>query len=271
VAMALITLLPLRLGEVSRPALLREKGKLSAWAVTGTVGAERIIDGLVFSLLLLAGLAIARPADQLPDHIGSLAIPAAVVPRAATIAGAGFAAGFALMLLFYFQRALARRLGGVVGVVSKPLALRITEIIERLSDGLRFLTQLRYAGPYLFLTLLAVWAHVWAIDALGDAVGIAELTFTQSCVLVGVLALGFAMPNAPGFFGQVQLAVYAGLAVYLAPEQVVGPGATMAFLFYVTYVGLVFGLAGLGLLIGYGPAGSERLATSGAATSADIP
>jgi hypothetical protein len=260
VSMAVITLLPLRLGEMSRPALLREKGRLSFGAVTGTVAAERIIDGMAFSLLLLAGLAIARPASELPDHIGKLAVPASLVPRAAALASIGFTCGFVLMLLFYFQRELARRLvAASVGLVSKPLAQKLSGIVERLSDGLRFITQWRYALPYLGVTLAAVLAHVWAISALAVGVGIPELGFAESSVLVGVLALGFAVPNAPGFFGQIQLAIFAGLAVYTAPEKVIGPGATLAFLFYVTYVGLVFGLAALAMLVGYGPAPSGEL------------
>ena len=83
IAVGLITFLPFRLGEVARPAMLREKGKLSGWAVTGTVGAERIIDGVLFSIMLLLGLAFAAPHEPLPERIGNLPVPAAYVPRAA--------------------------------------------------------------------------------------------------------------------------------------------------------------------------------------------
>lgn len=263
VAMALVTLLPLRLGEMSRPLLLRDKGRLSFGAITGTVAAERIIDGLAFSILLLAGLTVARPGPDLPDHIGNLAVPASVVPRAAGIAALAFAGGFVLMLGFYLKRDLARRMTrGVVGLVSTRLAERVTGLVERLSEGLSFMAQPRFAIPYLLLTILGLVTHVVAVQALAVAVGIPQLGFAQSSVLVGVLALGFAMPNAPGFFGQVQLAIYAGLAVYLSPAQVVGPGATMAFLFYVSYVALVFGLAGVSLLVGYGPELGPALASA---------
>jgi len=71
--------LPFRLAEALRPALIREKDKLSAWAITGSVAAERVVDGLFSMLLLLVALALAVPLDPLPEKIGDLAIPAALV------------------------------------------------------------------------------------------------------------------------------------------------------------------------------------------------
>jgi hypothetical protein len=252
IAGALITFLPFRVGEMARPAMLREEGKLSIMNVTATVAAERILDGLAFSALLLLGLALAEPRLPLAEHVGGLPISASLVPRAARLASIGFTCAFVVMVVFYRWRAFARRTTeAVIGVVSRRVAERIAGMIERLSDGLRFLTAPRHAVPYVVITLLSIAAHVWAIDLLAEAVGIPELTFAQSSVVVGVLALGFAMPNAPGFFGAVQLAMYAGLAVYIAPTKVVHEGAAMVFLFYVTYLGIILLLAALGLAADY--------------------
>jgi hypothetical protein len=84
---------------------------------------------------------------------------------------------------------------------------------------------------------------------LASAVGLPPLSFGESSVLVGVLAIGFALPNAPGFFGAVQLALYAGLALYVPPAAVVREGAGLVFIFYASYLGIVLGLALLGLLL----------------------
>lgn len=252
IALALITFLPLRLGEVSRPAMLREKGHLSAWAVTGTVGAERIIDGVLFSVMLLLGLSLAHPHEPLPSHIGTLPVPASLIPRVARLACLGFAAAFALMAAFYWHRALARRITHrVVGVVSEKLAHRLADVVESLSDGLRFLRDPRYSVPYVTVTIIAMLAHVWSMQLLARAVGISELTFIQSTVVVGFLALGFGMPNAPGFFGTVQLALYASLAVYVAPEKVVHAGAGFVFIFYAAYLALVIVLAAVSAIVEY--------------------
>jgi hypothetical protein len=259
VAMALVTLLPFRLGEFARPAMLRERGKVSGWAVTGTVGAERIIDGVAFGLTLLLGLAFAPPVSPLPEKIGNLPVPAALVPRAAVIATLGFTAALIVMAIFYRWREGARRLTeATLGRVSARIGTRVADIISYMSDGFKFLTNPRYTLPYIIVTAACVLSHVWAIELLARAVGITSLSFAQSAVVVGVLALGFALPNAPGFFGAVQLALYASLVLYLAPAEVTNAGASLVFIFYLSYIGIVMGLGLIGLLVEYLSGGANQ-------------
>lgn len=250
IGLAAITYLPLRIGEFVRPAMLRDKGSLSAWAITGTVGAERILDGIVFSGILLLGLAMAAPQVPLPDHVGALPVPVWLVPRSASIASLVFVVAFIVMAAFYWFRAQARRLTELaVGLFSKSLATRVADIVERLSDGLRFLTDVRHSVPYLVVTLLSVFSLVYGIEVLANAVGLAELSISQSMVVLGVLALGFTAPNAPGFFGVVQLALYMGLATYIAPDKVAKEGSVLVFIYYATYLLSVTLLAAIALLM----------------------
>jgi hypothetical protein len=229
---------------MARPAMLRERGKLSGWALTATVGAERIIDGVVFGITLLAGLALAPPREPVPDHIGSLPIPAALVPRAAVTATAFFGAGMVVMVAFYWRRAFARAVvDRLVGVVSRRVASTVAGVIERTSDGLQFLTDAKNTVPYLAITMVSLVANVWAIQALAVSVGLPDIGFARASVLLGVLAIGFALPNAPGFFGAVQLSLYASLALYVAPDSIPREGACFVFLYYVTYLAVVMGLA----------------------------
>jgi glycosyltransferase 2 family protein len=252
IALALITFLPLRLGEVARPAMLRKKGQLSAWAVTGTVGAERVVDGVVISMLLLAGLAIAAPHEPMPSKIGNLPIPAALVTGGATVASLVFGSAFVVMACFYwFRRQASQLTERVIGVVSPRFAKRAAEILGRLSDGLKFLVVPRYSLPYLAITLFSLGSQVWSVELLAHAVGIPELTFAQALVVLGLVGLGFGMPNAPGFFGTVQLALYAGLAAYVAPEKVAREGATLVFLFYVVYLAIIVLMAAISLVVEY--------------------
>ena len=248
-AMALITFVPFRLGELARPVMLRERGKISAWAVTATVGAERIVDGVLFSAMLLLGLFIAEPATPLPERVGDLPISAAVVPRAGMVASIGFGAVFVVMIVFYrFRKFSIRVTEKVFGIVSPKLGARIAELVGRVSDGLRFLADVRTALPYTLITIVCLLSHVWGVQLLGYAVGLDEITFAQSMVMVGMLALGFATPNAPGGFGAVQLALYAALAVYVAPARVVQQGGALVFLFHASYLALIVVIAVLSLL-----------------------
>ena len=56
VGFAAVVLLPFRLGEAVRPGLLYSRARVPLGTSAGVVGAERIVDGLVLSLLLLSGV-----------------------------------------------------------------------------------------------------------------------------------------------------------------------------------------------------------------------
>lgn len=235
-----ITVLPFRAGEMVRPVLIRKKGHLTGWAATGTVGAERVCDGLFLSAMLFAALTLATPLDPLPSHIGHLPVPASVVPSAAYTALLVFAAAFVVMGVFYWRRAWARRMTErVVGLVSKPLADWLAHRVEQVADGLKFLTTPRYTVPFVATT-----AVYWLLNAAGAwllawGCGFSSITYSQACVNVGVLALGILLPNAPGFFGAFQISIYAAFAMYFAPALVVGPGSVFVLLAYVAQLGIV--------------------------------
>jgi uncharacterized membrane protein YbhN (UPF0104 family) len=261
-----IGLLPFRMGEAARPLLIRRDAKVSAWAATGTVGAERLIDGLSISLLLLASLRIARPLDPLPDRIGDLAIPVRIVPSVAVGMASAFAFGCAVMAIFYWRRAWAERLTlAVVGLVSVRFARWLSSRLVETASGLGFLTKVRYTVPYLFATL-AYWllnAASWWVLAQGCGLG--AVGYVQAIAVMGVVALGIVVPSTPGFFGVFQAAIYAGLAMYLPPDQVKGAGALYAFYGYVLPMGLTVLFGAVAALVRpapskVGPDGSSRLA-----------
>lgn len=259
IAGALILLLPLRLGEFARPAMLREKGKVSGWHITGTVAAERLVDGVVFGFVLLVGLAVAQPHEPLPDHIGDLAVPVALVPKAAKAATVLFCSALAVMaLLLWKQTWVESVIHKTLGRVAPRLAERFAHMSARLVEGAKFLPKPGLAAPYLSLSALHVATHGLALVWCARAIGF-ELTWMQSMTVTGVLALGFALPNAPGFFGAVQLALYAGLGLYLAPEVVVREGAALTCFFYVGFVGLVLTNALIAAAFEYGPLSRSKM------------
>jgi uncharacterized membrane protein YbhN (UPF0104 family) len=261
-----IALLPFRMGEAARPLLIRRDAKLSAWAATGTVGAERLIDGLSISLLLLAALRIARPMDDLPDRIGGLEIPVRVVPSLAVGTASAFAVGCVVMAVFYFRRAWAERLTlAVLGLVSVRFAHWLSTRLAETAGGLGFLTKARYSLPFLLATLV-----YWLINAaswwvLAQGCGLDAIGYFQSVAVMGVVALGIVVPSTPGFFVAFQLAIYAGLAMYLPPAEVQGTGAVYAFYGYVLPVGLTVLFGGVAALVPpatpkVGPESRSRLA-----------
>lgn len=231
--------LPFRMGEAVRPALIREKDKLSAWAATGTVAAERVVDGLFASLILFASLELAQPLDPLPDTIGGLPIPAALVPKAAYSAVLLFALAFGAILVFYLWRNWARRTTeAVIGIVSPKLARWLADKVDHLADGFRFLPQLRYSVPFVLGTACYWFLNAFGMWFLMRASGLDDIKFIQVMAVMGVLSLGMLVPNAPGFFGTFQISIYAGLAMYRPGTEVVGAGSVAVFWMYVIQMGL---------------------------------
>jgi len=228
---------PLRMGEIARPWLVARDGKVTFLQATGTVAAERIIDGLVLTLVLVVSLLLSTPLSPLPDHVGKLAVPVAALPTAAYGTCALF--GSALILMIAFNRwrlAMHRLIRSMVGLVSPRLADWVMLRIDKLSDGLEFLRS-REAGAF-FRDTLAYWAVMlsatWALlRGCGVAAGVAE-----AGVLLGVVGVGSLIPSGPGFFGTFQLATYAGLAMFFSEALVLGPGAAFAFISYSAQVSL---------------------------------
>jgi uncharacterized protein (TIRG00374 family) len=240
VGYAAILMFPFRTGEAVRPVLLHRRGGVSGWAAMGSVAAERIIDGLFLSILLFVALQLATPLDPLPDHIGELPVPVAVVPGAAYATFGTFFVALSVMSVFYWRRQWARDMTqAVVGLVSPALARWLATRIETVAQGLHFLPRLRFTVPFLLATL-AYWAlHCATAWLLAWGCGFDSISFAEACVTVGVLGLGALVPNAPGFFGAFQMSAYAGFAMYFPAADVVSAGAAYVFVAYGVQVAVI--------------------------------
>ncbi|MBI4703333.1 MAG: flippase-like domain-containing protein [Deltaproteobacteria bacterium] len=247
IGFAAVLFLPLRLGEVVRPWLVARRGAVRGWEAAGTVGAERVVDGLALSAILFGALELSTPLDPLPERVGALELPVRAVRGAAYGALGLFALCFALMALLYWQRERALRLVRAgAGLASQRLGARLAGIAARVADGLRFLPAARHGLPFLLETL-AYWAlNAAGLWLLARSCGIEPLGGLEACVVMGSLGIGILVPAGPGFFGAYQLSVYLALALYLPPERVVGPGSAFVFLSYTSQLAL----HALGALVG---------------------
>jgi uncharacterized membrane protein YbhN (UPF0104 family) len=190
-------------------------------------------------LILFGSLWLAKPLDPLPNTIGGLPVPVALVPKAAYSAVTLFAVLFVAILVFYLWRNWARRTTErVIGIASPKLATWLADKVDHLADGFRFLPQFKYSVPFMLMT-----GAYWLLNALGMwilmlAAGLENIEFIQVTAILGVLSLGMLVPNAPGFFGTFQISIYAGLAMYRPGADIVGPGSVAVFWMYVVQIGL---------------------------------
>src|SRR5690349_18337526 len=110
IGFAAILLMPFRLGEIVRPYMIREKGKVSMSSATGTVVAERVVDGLYLSIILAIALICVPTIHPLPEKV--IGLPVSV--EHVRMSGFGmlgiFTSAFATIAVFYFARAWARKM-----------------------------------------------------------------------------------------------------------------------------------------------------------------
>ena len=248
VGYAIVFFAPLRTGELARPWLIARRREAGFLQAAGTVVAERIIDGVTLSSVLVLGLLGSTRLDPLPQ-IGKLPVSVAALPAAAYMTLPVFGAALLVMIAFRRWRASSQRLlQRGIGLVSERLAAWVIVRVERFSDGLALLrpehtrAYLRDTAVYWFLMFASNWL---LLRACGIATGPAE-----AAVVLGVTGMGTLVPSGPGFFGTFQLASYAALALFFVESIALGPGAAFTFLAYSTNVALTVlsALAGIVLM-----------------------
>ncbi len=249
IGIATIMLAPLRMGEAARPYLLARDGKVTFFQALGAAGAERVIDGLVLMLSAALALALSTPISPLPDHLGDVALPVSIIPRAIYVAAAVFTGGALALTVFYLARGFAHKVTmALLSPISAKLAKFVTTTLERLADGLSVLgspeNRLRFLGETLLYVLCANIAQWLLLRACGIQASIA-----QSCVTLGVLGLGVIVPAGPGLFGAFQIGTYSGLALYFPLTVLRTSGAVMAFVSYAAQLLSMLLALGLGFWI----------------------
>lgn len=239
VGFAAILVFPFRMGEVVRPYMVREKGKVSLTRATGSVVGERVVDGLFLTVVLAIALLVVPTRNPMDQRIPGLpTVTVGYVRHASFVMLGFFAAVFACIALYYFARGFAEKLThATLGLVSKKLANKVAETAIKLGEGLHFLGRRRDALPFLAET-----TAYWGLNALGmwllaygcgvtHADG-SQLTFLEACALMGTLGVTILIPGPPFLLGTFQAGIIAGLGMYCSAETLAGPGIAYASLMF---------------------------------------
>jgi uncharacterized protein (TIRG00374 family) len=199
--------LPARAGEIARAYALTRQTSVPFATSIASLAVDRLFDMLV--LLLLAALAFfdpkfpgeARIAGQTLGHLvqGSIVLIVFIL--------------VALYALAFFPTQLVRAFELFARRVSPSLEQRGKSVLFRFSEGLSVLK-----SPRRFSAVLAWTVAHWLLNALGfwlgfKAVGI-TLPFSAALFLQNLIALGVALPSAPGFFGVFEKFATVGLGIY---------------------------------------------------------
>jgi hypothetical protein len=205
-------LFPLRLGELARPFLVKQTvaGRVRMTRVLSTVVVERVVDGLVVSLLLASILGGLPSQGRVVDQrltVGAWVALGVFVGASLLLAGA----------VWQHDRTVGL-LRATFGRVAPGLIRRVIELVDTFVGGLRSLPSGAAFGRFLGLTViywgvngLGIWSMTHAFGLPVDLVGAYAM---MACVVVGMM-----VPNSPGNIGSFWYFLLIPLPLYGVSEE----------------------------------------------------
>jgi uncharacterized protein (TIRG00374 family) len=215
IGFAVLTLLPLRVGDLLRPYLLARREGLRASAVLATVAMERILD--LMAVLILLAIFLWSPSDiaSLPPDAGAALT---MLRRWGGILGALSVVAIGLMwVLATHPQRLASLVMTVERVVSPRIAHAVARYVSFFSTGFAATRSPAALARAVFWSMgvwLAVAAETWIV-ARGFGI---NMSFVGSFVMQPLLVLGVAV-GTPGGLGPYQWAYVFGVTTFFGATQ----------------------------------------------------
>jgi uncharacterized protein (TIRG00374 family) len=204
--------IPGRLGEVVRPALVSGREKIPLAPVLGTVVADRVMDGIAILVLFAVGLWITPLQGQAAEH-------AAYFRGIAVVTVGAFVGVLAVMLAASRARPALE-----TWVEKRGRTLRwLGRVVLAFSRGTEALHQ-----PRLMVQIVVHSLLVWLVISAGLWIGVwscgAKIPFGGMLIMMPIIALGVALPT-PGGAGGFHAAITFGLTELFAVDPTVAVGA----------------------------------------------
>jgi glycosyltransferase 2 family protein len=205
-----ILALPARLGEFVRPGLLRQRG-ISGTQALGTIAVERIVDGLIISVLVFGACFSLRSATS-PSWMMKMAWIALAVFTAAMVFLALALRRPQPTVAFFLRLSLLPKLSPrLAGAIENKLVTMIRGF-EVLRDKKNLAVFVVWSLVYWFANGLGVWLLAKGFHTIDPAF---DLGLVAALATMGVVAVGIMLPNSPGNFGQFQWFTLLGLSITL--------------------------------------------------------
>jgi glycosyltransferase 2 family protein len=198
--------LPFRLGEVLRVGAISRLAPVPFSSALSSLLVERVLDALTVVALFSGALMLV----DIPVDGGA--------QRAMARIGILGAIGLLLAIIAALFPSQAERV--VVALTPsgrvRELAVKLT---RRLLDGVGALRDPRRAVPVVAWSLVIWLVNASAFWVAFRAFGI-DAPFAAALVLQGVLVIGIALPQAPGFVGGFEAAIVASLLLFGVSQEV---------------------------------------------------
>ena len=198
-------ILPVRIGEVVRAYILGSRENLSKSLSLATIVVERILDGLTILSFLIPGLLLfSFPPKLKAAAIGLLFFYACLIVF--------------LFLLTFYTELITRLVRRTISPLSSKLADQLIAMLRSFCEGLRIFK----SGPQIFWIFLYTLG-IWVAAALIVMMFLYSFHFAvplyASFILLAIIAVGVALPAAPGYVGPLQMACIIGLAIFGVPKS----------------------------------------------------
>ena len=233
IAFTINCLLPGRLGELARPAILYKRDKVEFSKVLATVGVERIFDivTLLSIFIFIMGSIQIDPSLSLTFNGYQINQKTLLDIRTKTIL-----AGIILLgLIFMFMLPVTRRaIGRFISYLPQLLFFTTVHFRERMAK--RFHTRSHaildnialgfevLKNPYKILACLLLSAGVWLLSFCSFYILIlgckgVNVTFLQASASIIIMCFFIMLPSVPGYWGIWEVGGIYGLMIFGVPKM----------------------------------------------------
>jgi len=218
-----ILILPLRLGEFVRPALLAQKTNISISAGLGTAVVERVVDGLVITGLLFVTLMtydgeVSTGAIQFAGALSaSIFIPALLVCIAAYLRR-----DWTMHKVLWFAKWMPFGIGD-----------KLAGMLDAFISGLKGLVEGEALSRFLGFSIL-YWGcnatSMWLLARFGFGL---EIGLWDTVTMMAVLVIGIMIPAGPAMAGNFEYFVLQAAALFVVLEEQGGAVGAFAGILHV--------------------------------------
>jgi uncharacterized protein (TIRG00374 family) len=228
-----ILALPVRLGEFVRPYFVTRERGVRMSAALGTVAVERIIDGLVISILFfISYLVSAGDMFTRELRIGAWLSLVGFVSLATFLALARvwteqtIAFALRVSLLHYFSERSHRKHPGV-----HTLADKVADKLRALISGFHALADKRNFSIFMAHSLMYWSINGFGMWLLARQMGL-PISLGAAYTTMAFTGVVLSLPNSPGLVGQFHAAIKLGLLAYLPATVVNSRGMAYAIVLH---------------------------------------
>ncbi len=218
-----ILALPVRLGEFVRPYFVSRERGVRMSAMVGAVAVERIIDGLMISILFFGAYLVSAGAMFSRElRIGAWL----------SIGGFCGLTAFLVFAQLWTERTIALLLRvTLLDWLAPKRASQVAEKLRSLISGFRALSDRRNFSIFLLQS-----AAYWAANGFGMWILARQMNLPISLgaayVVMAFTGVVLTLPNSPGLVGQFHAAIKLGLLAYLPAAVVNSRGIAYAIVLH---------------------------------------